>query len=138
MWVLHRWLPLQHWVDRPWNRLGVLPAAVGIAIAVAAISRFNRARTTVDPMDPSKASHLVTSGIFRFTRNPIYVGMLLLLIGWAVGLGTASPWLVPPIFVLVMTLAQIIPEERALEALFGDHYLAYRGRVPRWIGRRQT
>jgi protein-S-isoprenylcysteine O-methyltransferase Ste14 len=137
MWVLHRWLPLSHWIARPWNRLGALAGAAGVAIAVAAFTRFRQARTTVDPMDPSKASHLVTHGVFRISRNPMYLGLLLLLVGWAIWLGTASPWLIPPLFVIVITVAQIIPEERALHKLFGEQYLAYQRSVSRWIGHRR-
>jgi len=137
MWVLHRWLPLGHWIATPWNRLGGLPAAVGVAIAVAAFASFRQARTTVDPMAPSKASSLVTDGVFRISRNPMYLGLLLLLMGWALWLGTASPWLVLPLFVVVITVAQIVPEEQALYRLFGEQYLGYKRNVSRWIGHRR-
>jgi protein-S-isoprenylcysteine O-methyltransferase Ste14 len=135
MWALHRWLPLGHWISSPWDRLGALVAAAGIALVAPAMAGFRRARTTVNPMDPGKASQLVTDGIYRVTRNPMYLGLTLLLAGWGLWLGSASPWLIPPLFVLVITCVQIIPEERALEQLFGDAYRAYRRRVPRWIGR---
>jgi protein-S-isoprenylcysteine O-methyltransferase Ste14 len=136
MWALHRWLPLGHWIAAPWNRLGALPAAVAIAIVVAALRGFHRARTTVNPMDPSKATRLVTDGVFRISRNPMYLGLLLLLIGWALWLGSASVWLMPPLFAIAITRLQIVPEERALDRLFGAQYLAYRDDVVRWIGRR--
>lgn len=137
MWALHRSLPLARWIAPPWNRLGSVPALVGLAIAAAAIGRFHRAQTTTDPMDPGKASHLVTDGVFRMSRNPMYLGLTLLLTGWAVWLGSASPWLVPPLFAIVITVVQIVPEERALAQRFGDSYLAYQRRVARWIGRRR-
>jgi len=137
MWVLHHWMPLGHWIAPPWNLLGGLAGAAGIAIAGAALVRFRQARTTVNPMDPSKASQLVTDGIFCVSRNPMYLGLVLLLIGWAVWLGSASPWLIPPLFVVVITVVQIIPEEQALGRLFGDQYLLYRRSVARWIGRRR-
>ena len=136
MWALCRWLPMAHWIERPWNRLGVIPAAIGLAITVAAIRRFRQARTTVNPMDPSTATQLVTDGVFRISRNPMYLGLLLLLIGWAIWLHGASPWVIPPLFVFAITRVQIIPEERALERLFGAQYVAYRRSVARWIGRR--
>ena len=107
------------------------------AIDVAAIVHFGKAGTTPNPLDPSKASHLVTEGIFRVSRNPMYLGLLLLLIGWAVWLGSASPWLVPPLFVVVITLVQIIPEEQALSRNFGEQYALYRRSVARWIGWRR-
>jgi protein-S-isoprenylcysteine O-methyltransferase Ste14 len=137
MWALHHWMPLGHWIDPPWNRLGGLAGAVGIAILVAAFVRFYQARTTVNPMNPSRASRLVTEGVFCLSRNPMYLALVLLLIGWAIWLGSATPWLIPPLFVIVITVVQIIPEEQALGQLFGDQYLSYRRSVARWIGRRQ-
>ncbi|HUD25455.1 MAG TPA: isoprenylcysteine carboxylmethyltransferase family protein [Burkholderiaceae bacterium] len=135
MWALHRWLPLLEWPGRPWNRLGGLIVAAGIVVSASAFMNFKRAGTTVDPRDPGKASRLVTGGVFRFSRNPMYLGLLLVLIGWALLLGSASVWVVPPLFVAGITHLQIIPEEQALVRLFGDEYLAYRRGVARWFGR---
>jgi protein-S-isoprenylcysteine O-methyltransferase Ste14 len=135
MWALHRWLPLGHLIATPWNYFAALPAVIGRAITVAAGMRFRQARTTFDPLKPREASVLVTDGVFRVSRNPMYLGLALLLIGWALWLGTVSPWLVPPLFVIVISVVQIVPEEQALEELFGETYLAYRHRVRRWIGR---
>ena len=128
-------MPLAQWIRWPWNRLGWLAAAAGVAIAIAARMRFRKAGTTVNPLDPSKASRLVTDGVFRVSRNPMYLGLVLLLIGWAIWLGSASPWLIPPLFVIVLTVVQIIPEEQALSRRFGEQYLSYRRSVARWIGR---
>jgi protein-S-isoprenylcysteine O-methyltransferase Ste14 len=135
MWALDRWLPLGHRVDPPWNRLGTLPAAVGVGVSLAAFVRFHQVGTTVKPTDPSKASRLVTDGVFRFSRNPMYLGLALLLTGWGLWLGSASVWLAPPLFVVAVTELQIIPEEQALARLFGEQYLAYRRSVGGWIGR---
>jgi protein-S-isoprenylcysteine O-methyltransferase Ste14 len=137
MWALDHWMPLGQWIGAPWNRLGGLVAAVGIAIAVAAFVRFRQIGTTVNPVDPSKATRLVADGVFRFSRNPMYLGLLLLLIGWAIWLGSASPWLVPPLFVIILTFVQIIPEEQALSRNFGEQYVSYRESVARWIGFRR-
>jgi protein-S-isoprenylcysteine O-methyltransferase Ste14 len=137
MWVLDHWMPLGQWISAPWNGLGGLVAAVGIGIAVAAFLRFRQIGTTVNPVDPSKATRLVADGVFRVSRNPMYLGLVLLLLGWAIWLGSASPWLVPPLFVIVLTIVQIIPEERALSRNFGDQYVLYRRSVARWIGRRR-
>jgi protein-S-isoprenylcysteine O-methyltransferase Ste14 len=133
MWALHRWLPLGHLIATPWNYFALLPVVIGRAITVAAGARFRQARTTFDPLKPRETSHLVTDGVFRVSRNPMYLGLVLLLIGWALWLGTVSPWLVVPLFVVVLYIAQVVPEEQALEALFGATYLAYRRRVRRWI-----
>lgn len=135
MWALHRWVPLGHLIRTPWNYLAVLPAALGRALTLAAGARFRGARTTLDPSKPKQASCLVTEGVFQLSRNPMYLGLVLLLMAWAVWLGTVSPWLIPPLFVVVISLAHIVPEERALEELFGERYLAYRHSVRRWIGR---
>src|SRR6202035_1479507 len=116
--------------------LGALPVAIGLAIAVAAVRRFRHARTTVNPVDPSKATQLVTDGVFRISRNPMYLGLALLLMGWAIWLHSVSPWVILPLFVFLITRVQIIPEEHALEHLFGTDYLTYRRSVGRWIGRR--
>ena len=78
----------------------------------------------------------MTDAVFRISRNPMYLGLPLLLIGWALWLGSASAWLIPPLFVLVITLLQIIPEKQALSRLFGAQRLVYRQSVACWIGRR--
>ncbi|MGE5171612.1 MAG: methyltransferase family protein [Rudaea sp.] len=136
MWALDRWVPLVHWIAPPWNRLGAVFGVAGLAIDVAAVARFLMKRTTLNPAVPGKASFLVTDGVFRMSRNPMYLGLVLLLIGWALWLGSATPWLVVPLFVAGITNVQIVPEERALAERFGETYVAYRGRVARWIGRR--
>lgn len=136
MWALDRWLPLGRLLPPPWNRLGALPALAAVAFIAPAMMRFRGAGTTVNPMDPGKASRLVTAGVFQVTRNPMYLGLLLLLLGWALWLGSVTPWLVPPLFATFITIAQIGPEEAALDRLFGEEYRAYRHAVRRWIGRR--
>ena len=113
--------------------LGVAAATSGIALAVWGVATFRRHRTTVNPLAPTRASSLVTSGPFRFTRNPMYVGMLLVLVGAAVWLGSVMAALFLPLFVLVLTLVQVRPEEAAMRELFGEPYLAYAARVPRWV-----
>lgn len=135
MWVLNRRMPLARWIAPPWTQFGSFPAALGIVIGVTAVVRLHQAHTTTSPMDPGKASFLVTDGVFRFSRNPIYLGMVLLLAGWAVWLGSASPWVIPPLFAVFITAVQIVPEERALGLRFGEKYRAYQSRVARWIGR---
>ena len=134
MWALHRWLPLGQLIATPWNYFAVLPVAIGRVITVAAGVRFRKARTTFDPLKPGEASYLVTDGVFRFSRNPMYLGLVLLLIGWALWLGTVSPWFVPPLFVILISVTQIVPEEQALEERFGEAYVAYQHSVRRWIG----
>ncbi len=113
--------------------VAVVLAVVGGAISAAGIAAFRRARTTLSPMRPAAASSLVTDGIYRHTRNPMYVGLLLALVAWAAFLG--APWtlLGPLLFVAYITRFQIRPEERALGAAFGEAYDRYRSSVRRWL-----
>lgn len=134
MWQLDRRLPVAQLLDPPLSNVGALGVLAGLAIDAACIRRFARARTTPNPLSPAKASALVTGGMYRYTRNPMYVGLLLVLCGWALWLGSLSPWIGPPLFVALLTAVQIRPEEAALRGLFGRDYAAYCERVPRWIG----
>src|SRR5690606_30584051 len=93
--------------------------ALGALAAAAGVLAFRRARTTVDPTRPDAASTLVSGGIYRHTRNPMYLGFLLALAGWAVWLANVAACLGLPIFVLWMNRLQIGPEERALAQRFG-------------------
>ena len=103
------------------------------AFGVPANMAFRRARTTVHPMHPEKASALVTSGIYRYSRNPMYVAILLLLVAVAAHLGNALALLGLPVFVVWMSRFQIVPEERALRAKFGSAFDDYARAVRRWI-----
>jgi len=108
-------------------------AAVGILIAVTATRQFSAAETTINPLQPDAATSLVDSGIFARTRNPMYVGLFLILSGWATWLQSATNVLVLLAFVLYITYLQIKPEEAALRKVFGDAYVDYCKRVRRWI-----
>ena len=136
MWVLDQAAPLARLVAPPVTRVGWLLVLLGLCIAAAAIVQFRRARTTVDPTRPAKASALVQSGIFGYSRNPMYLGMGVVLCGWATLLGSLSPWFVVPLFVVLLTWLQIRPEEAVLTTLFGPAYSEYCVRVGRWFGRR--
>jgi protein-S-isoprenylcysteine O-methyltransferase Ste14 len=105
----------------------------GLVFSVAGIVSFRRARTTVNPTKPETASSLVSSGIYRVTRNPMYVGLSLVLVAWAVFLSSAWALLGPLAFALYIGRFQIAPEERALSKLFGSEYSAYQARVRRWL-----
>jgi len=108
-------------------------ALLGVAAAVFGNISFRRAKTTVNPFKPETASSLVTSGIYRVTRNPMYLGMLLVLVGWAVFLANGLAVIAIALFPAYITRFQIKPEERALTALFGEQYASYSSRVRRWI-----
>ena len=108
-------------------------AAVGAAFSVGGVIAFRRAKTTVNPMKPEAASSLVSSGVYRATRNPMYVGLLLVLVAWAVFLSSFLALLGPLAFIAYIGRFQITPEERVLSALFGAEYSAYKARVRRWL-----
>lgn len=107
--------------------------ALGILCAISAMLAFLRWKTTINPTTPEAASALVRSGVFRISRNPMYLGMLIVLLGWAVLL--AAPWslLGPAVFYLYIQRFQILPEERALTARFGVEFERYRSAVRRWL-----
>ena len=105
----------------------------GGAVALAGVVAFRRASTTVNPLRPEGVSSLVTSGIYRVTRNPMYLGFLLALIGWAIWLGHPLSALMVPLFVAYMSRFQIGPEERVLRAQFGDAFGAYSATTRRWV-----
>jgi protein-S-isoprenylcysteine O-methyltransferase Ste14 len=106
---------------------------VGQIISISGMVEFRRAKTTINPVRASAASSLVTGGIYRFTRNPMYVGLLLTLVGWAAYLPNPVTFLFAALFVLYINRFQIKPEERVLTTLFGAPYVAYMGNVRRWI-----
>ncbi len=113
--------------------VGGIAIALGALIVVRGARTFWRHQTTINPVDIEQASALVTDGIFRYSRNPMYVGFTVVLIGWALCL--AAPWaLIGPLsFVLFINRFQIIPEERVMHAKFGQAYNDYRAKVRRWI-----
>ncbi len=115
------------------RRAAFVFAVAGALVAVLGVRSFRRARTTVNPIKPESASSLVVTGIYRWTRNPMYLGMLFAVAGWACWLANALAFAGLPAFVVYMNRFQIEPEERALAALFGREFADYRARVRRWL-----
>lgn len=113
--------------------LGAVVIVVGALLIIAALLEFKRAKTTINPIDPSKAQNLVADGLYKYTRNPMYLSLALLLIGYAILQSDLSALLGPLLFVVIMTALQIKPEEAALRAKFGEAYKAYCQRTRRWI-----
>ncbi len=106
---------------------------LGVAVELAAIRQFRKARTTINPLTPMATARLVDAGIYRLSRNPMYLGALLLLAAWAVWLGRPVNLAGLFLFVWYVTKYQIVPEERVLTELFRDEYESYRAKVRRWI-----
>jgi len=115
------------------SAVAVVLGATGVLIGLLAVRQFRLAETTVNPFRPEKSSALVRTGIFGKSRNPMYVGLLVILIGWAVWLGSLSNILVLILFWVVITELQIKPEEAALRTLFGQDYEKYCRQVARWV-----
>lgn len=114
-----------------WLAIGLF--VLGLSIAIAGVISFRAAATTVNPLKPESASSLVTSGVFRYSRNPMYVGLTMLLLAWIFYLAVAWGLLVLILFMLYIHRYQIVPEERAMYALFGDEFTDYASRVRRWL-----
>lgn len=117
---------LQAWV-------AALILVVSLTVMLLAVREFRRARTTVNPLKPETATELVQGGVFSFSRNPMYLGLLGVLLAWTVFLGATAGLAVLVLFVTWMNLFQIRPEEKAMEALFEERYADYRSRVRRWL-----
>jgi protein-S-isoprenylcysteine O-methyltransferase Ste14 len=114
------------------------PIAIAFAVAAAtfglsAFGAFRRASTTIDPVHIDRASSLVTSGVFRLTRNPMYVALTALLMSWAIVLAAFAALTGPVLFVLYITRFQIVPEERVMRSKFGASYGDYTMRTRRWL-----
>ncbi|MGY1459865.1 methyltransferase family protein [Luteimonas sp. A534] len=105
----------------------------GLALNVIPKLAFRCAGTTVNPLHSAKSSQLVTSGAYRFSRNPMYLGHSLILLGWGLYLGNAVAVAIVPLLVLYLSRFQIRPEERQLLARFPDAYAAFCRQVPRWL-----
>jgi protein-S-isoprenylcysteine O-methyltransferase Ste14 len=133
MWACARWLRVLD-LSFPGQGLATgLVVAAGLGVIALAIAQFARARTTIDPLHPAAASTLVSGGVFRVTRNPMYLGLALVLAGLALWLGDGGSALLVAGFVAYITRFQIVPEERALRAHFGEAFEAYAARVRRWL-----
>ena len=133
MWGISLSLPLLEIPDLVRRATALILALAGIGLSVTGVISFNHAKTTVNPMKPESTSALVCSGIYSVTRNPMYLGGLIILIAWALFLSSAWALLGPLAFVLYINRFQIAPEEQVLSDKFGAEYLAYQARVRRWL-----
>lgn len=113
--------------------LAIALVIIGALFDLSGLLAFRRSKTTINPMSPDKTSALVTEGIYRITRNPMYVGLVLFLTAWAIYLSNLWPFFGPVLFVIYINRFQIQPEESALKNKFGSEYIAYTDRVRRWI-----
>ena len=122
------------WLAESQRTVGaVILVLLGQGIALSGVVAFRRARTTINPVRASEASSLVNGGIYRLTRNPMYLGWALTLLAWALYLGNLIALVFVPIFVWYITRFQLKPEERILSELFGTDFVSYSSKVRRWI-----
>lgn len=129
--ALHFLFPVATLIPLPWSLLGLIPLALGLALNFSADKAFQRTKTTVKPFEESTV--LITDGVFRLSRNPMYLGFAFVLVGVALILGSLMPWLIIPLFVSLMDVVFIRVEERMLAARFGQVWLEYKTRVRRWL-----
>lgn len=113
--------------------LAVGLGVIGMSLGVMGVTQFRKAQTTPNPQALEKVSSLVTSGIYRYSRNPMYLGLVLILLGWAFYLSHFLSFVLLPVFILYMTRFQIQPEEQMMARKFGKTYQAYLNKVRRWI-----
>lgn len=108
-------------------------ALLGLVISVISMVAFKNARTTMDPKHPASAAQLISTGIYRYSRNPMYLGVWLMLVGWSFYLGNVVSILGLVIFMAYITRFQIMPEERLLSQKFGATFDSYKHKVRRWL-----
>lgn len=129
--VLHLLLPTMTIFPPLWNLLGIIPLTFGVVINLIADSAFHQAHTTVKPFEESSA--LISDGVFRVTRNPMYLGFVLVLIGIAVVMGSLTPWVIILAFAIFLDRTYITIEERMLAEKFGAEWEAYKWSTRRWL-----
>lgn len=131
MGALHTWLPIATWIEWPCSSLGLVVIAAAMVLLFLCVWRFYRAKTGIRPFSP--AHELVVDGAFRFTRNPMYLGLIGVCVGVAIRLGTATPLGVPPLFFWLLDRRFVRREEIFLRERFGTAFDEYCGRVRRWL-----
>jgi protein-S-isoprenylcysteine O-methyltransferase Ste14 len=133
MWAASQALPGIHVAVAARAGIALVLLAIAAGVGAAGVAAFRAHRTTVNPLRPDAATSLVTGGVYRWTRNPMYLALALGLAALAVYLSNPAAFLLVPAFVAWMTRLQILPEERALAARFGPEFHDYRRRVRRWL-----
>ena len=133
MWLVATAVPAFGFVFPARDFLALSLAVAGAVVSLSGVVLFKRAKTTVNPLKPGSSSSLVSSGVYAFSRNPMYLGFLLIVAGWAVFLSNVLALLLLPAFIVYMNRFQIEPEETALALRFGPAFAAYQSRVRRWL-----
>jgi protein-S-isoprenylcysteine O-methyltransferase Ste14 len=132
-WVAAHYLPAPSFQFLPNRAIASALAIAGLALNVYPKVVFGRVGTTINPLKPCSTTYLVTSGIYRYTRNPMYLGQSLMLLGWTVYLHNFAGLVAVPAFIIYISLFQIRPEERALAARFPATFVAFCRQTRRWV-----
>jgi protein-S-isoprenylcysteine O-methyltransferase Ste14 len=133
MWLVAQLLPTLEMASTNLYRVGIALIIAGFSLDVIALLQFRKNKTTFSPLNPDKASTIVATGLYRFSRNPMYLGLFIALTGWGLFLGNLASLACLPAFVRLITRFQIKPEERILSEKFGESYTDYLKQVRRWI-----
>jgi protein-S-isoprenylcysteine O-methyltransferase Ste14 len=133
MWVLAREVGLQNYEVPYKSMICAVLVMLGLIVDFSALWLFAKAKTTVNPISPSKATSLVTTGVYRYTRNPMYMGNFIFLLAWLIWMGSAYGVIGLILYVVYMNQFQIKPEESVLLNLFGKQYSQFCSQVRRWI-----
>lgn len=128
---LHLLLPIARVIPAPYSYAGAVLMLIGVAVAITGARTFRKAGTPVIPFEPPTA--LVVHGLYRYTRNPMYLGLVSMLIGAAILFGSLGPWIPIPFFVGIIRARFVLGEERFLESIFGERYREYKRKVRRWL-----
>lgn len=133
MWLISRYFMHANFSLNGINIFALIFLIIAAIIIILSMYKFKKIKTTISPLRPNKTSSLVNSGIYAYTRNPMYLGLLLMLFSTALFLKNLISFLIIPLFILFITKNQILPEEEALENIFGEEYKNYKKKVRRWI-----
>lgn len=133
MWVIDKYLSVEFLVFNTPKWTIISTATLGMVCIILGVIQFSVKKTTVNPHKPEDSTSLVNSGIYSISRNPMYLGMLFLLVFYGLFLGNGFVFLMLPVFIWYMNTYQIKPEEKMMAKLFGDEYLEYQQKVRRWI-----
>ena len=129
--LLNSFVPIGHWLNYPWRYLGVIIIVIGFSLSLGSGIYFRKLGT--NPRPGTQANVLVTKGPFRFTRNPMYVGLVTMLIGVSILLGSYSPLFIIPVLFVILHTQFVLREEKWMEGWFGERYLEYKSKTPRWL-----
>lgn len=129
--LLNYFLPISRWLNYPWRYIGILFIVPGFCLSLGSSIIFRKLGT--NPRPGTRANLIVTKGPFRYTRNPMYLGLIIMLLGISILLGSLSPLFVIPIVFVILHNQFVLREEKWMEEWFGDSYREYKSKTPRWL-----